>query len=377
MSGVGTRANVARSVLAWRGSVRPVTRAVVNFPVTGEPLHTRCISIDLYQAEEDAARFAGRVIDQRKSGFIVMAGDFQSAGIIHNMELDGEFSASSRVLERVKGRQPAVAYEPTRETGGECCRDPIQRIEALAGERFDERFAKALMHAYGGPLGCSHLLTLFRAVAALVPRALDREAAAGFGPARRDVGEQFFTRSLFVDGFRKRDGAIQVSIRIADVHTGPYRDLKAPMDRLNRYDELRIVADVDVAAFSISGLVAGERSRSPATWETADWVDRSADVASFKGQSLGSGMAAASFERLGGREDCQLLLEAMLHFAPGFIQVIAGLGGDRPAGAGGGFGGMAGANHFGGQANACYMWRTESPLMQIRTRSLADGVPDP
>src|SRR2546428_13380013 len=56
--------------------------------------------------------------------------------------------------------QRSVAFEPSGVTAGESCRDPIDRIAALAGTRLDDGWARRLADAIRGPRGCPHPPTL-------------------------------------------------------------------------------------------------------------------------------------------------------------------------------------------------------------------------
>ena len=352
----------------------------MQFSVSGDPYHTRCLSVGVYQCGRDRVRFQGDIIDLRKAGFIPMMGDFQSAGIIHKMELSGEVAIGSRVLERISGAQPNVAFEPSAASRGECCRDPIDRIQALVGERLDADFARALSREMGGPLACSHILTLFQLIGSTLPHALDVERDAGFGPDRREDGERIFYRSLFVEGFGT-DAGLQLTSSLSDVHTVPVREVGQPMERLACHEEVRVLADVVLGSMSLSGIIAGERRRTIQDYADSRWTDRTADVGALEGASLMSGFAAQLFKRFGGRKGDRLLLDALLNLAPGLIQVLAALtdrserstaNTDAENGKVPGVGTMVIAG-MGGREGSCYMWRTESPLLQIRENSTAKG----
>jgi hypothetical protein len=81
--------------------------------------------------------------------------------------------------------QPAVAFEPSALTQGESCRDPIGRIQALVGATLDPGFARRWIAEVGGPLGCSHILTLGQLFASTVAWALSRDHDRAPGPRRR------------------------------------------------------------------------------------------------------------------------------------------------------------------------------------------------
>jgi len=126
----------------------------------GHPLHTRALSVVLAARADGKLDVHGAVLDLRKRGFVPVAGDLQGAGVIHDMRLAGTIDPASARLETLAAEQRSVAFEPSAVTGGESCRDPIDRIAALAGTRLDDGWARRLGDAIGGPRGCSHLLTL-------------------------------------------------------------------------------------------------------------------------------------------------------------------------------------------------------------------------
>jgi hypothetical protein len=130
----------------------------------------------------------GDVIDLRKNGCVPSVDDVQPAGIIHMMKIELDLEPDSLRMDRVAVDQPFVAVEASKATKGECCRDPAPRLVALAGETLDPGFTRRLAGAFGGPLGCSHLLTLFQLMASTVPRAIaferDRAAREGRRPRR-------------------------------------------------------------------------------------------------------------------------------------------------------------------------------------------------
>ncbi|HJQ84315.1 MAG TPA: DUF2889 domain-containing protein, partial [Candidatus Binatia bacterium] len=132
----------------------------MRLDATGHPVHTRGLGVALTARADGKLDVHGRVLDLRKRGVVPVAGDLQRAGVIHDMRLAGRIDPATRLLEAVGAEQPSVAFEPTAATGGESCRDPIDRIAALAGTRVDAGWARRLADQIGGPRGCSHLLTL-------------------------------------------------------------------------------------------------------------------------------------------------------------------------------------------------------------------------
>ena len=110
--------------------------------VRGHPLHSRLLSVTLAQRADGRLDVFGEILDLRKCGFVPVAGDLQASGIVHQMQLRGVVEPASARLEALSAAQPAVAFEPSALTQGECCRDPIDRIQALVGSPLDRGFAK-------------------------------------------------------------------------------------------------------------------------------------------------------------------------------------------------------------------------------------------
>src|SRR3989442_6485880 len=121
----------------------------------GHPLHTRALSVVLTARADRKLDVHGTVLDLRKRGFVPVAGDLQGAGIIHDMRLAGMIDPGSATLETLAAEQRSVAFEPSAVTAGESCRDPIDRITALAGTRLDDGWARRPAEAIRGPRRCS------------------------------------------------------------------------------------------------------------------------------------------------------------------------------------------------------------------------------
>ena len=108
------------------------------------------------------------------SGFVPMTHDIQPAGIIHHMTSEMVVDPGTLRIDELVTSQPHIAVEASARTDGECCRDPVPLLQALEGEIIDDAFTKKLSGTFGGPLGCSHLLTLFFTMAAAIPRPSSR-----------------------------------------------------------------------------------------------------------------------------------------------------------------------------------------------------------
>ena len=345
----------------------------MQIPITGHPLHTRSLTLVVTTLPDGRWSARGDVVDLRKCGFVPMAQGIQPAGIIHLMTLEVGLDPESRRLESVEVAQPFVAVEPSEETGGECCRDPVHRLQELVGERFDGSFSKRLAGVFGGPLGCSHLLTLFQLMASALPRALDLEEALR---EPRPAGDRFFRRSAFVEGFEAADGSIEYAIQLHDFQ-GRSGSVQRPVERLGRHDEVRVFAHVETPSLIVRELRAAHRTRTPATLATARFAELEERLESLVGEPVVPGMARRVFAALGDEPVEALVRDALLQLAPGHIQVMAAIAerwfakapsGAKPRGEDG-----PAVAALGGLPDSCYMWRSEGVLQRARLGGSREG----
>lgn len=349
--------------------------------ITGVPLHTRSLTIVAALREDQRWDVRGDVIDLRKCGFVPMTQDIQPSGIIHHMTIKQVVDPESLRIDSLETEQPHVAIEASERTGGECCRDPAPRLLALQGEVMDETFARKLSREFGGALGCSHLLTLFFGMAAALPRAIahEQEVTRRHREERR-AGERLFWRSVFLDGYEVESGAIELSVQLADVHSRPHQMVETPLERLDRQEEVRLVARVEPPAHDVKRLRAAERLRELPSLADAEWHDRSGELEPLVGRAIVPGLSSRVRALFDARDDRALVRDALLQVAPGHIQVLAaitdrwfvGASADptaRMPGRGDAKGPPVGA--IGGMVNSCYMWREGSPLLAERARAVA------
>lgn len=319
---------------------------------TGAPAHTRLLSVRLEAAPPGRARVHGQVLDLRKRGLVPMSGDIQTAGVIHDMRLEALLSTDPPHLESIRAEQPTVAFEPRPGTAGECCRDPVQRIEALADSPLDALYPKRLSGAIGGPRGCSHVLTLAQLLGSTAATALDLEARVGAASTRRE-GERFFERNLSIDGLETPDQALALVLQLADVHFAPSEVDVPAFDRLGAQREVRVVAEVDLGRMTLRTIDLAERTSGAGDLVSAPWIDRSPEVAALLGRPVMGGMAPALFGVFGEIPEDRPLLDTLLNVAPALIQCIPAVAGrwqtrddDAPS-----------MFASGGMADSCYMWR--------------------
>ena len=353
----------------------------MQLAIAGHPVHTRSLTVVTTLLDDGRWRARGDVIDLRKSSFVPMLGDLQTAGIVHQMSIDVIVDPATRRLESIEVDQPFVAIEPSEESGGECCRDPAERLFVLTGETLDSGFSKRLSAVFGGPRGCSHLLTLFHLMASALPRALDLEAGllAECGVERRP-GEHPFRRSLFLDGFEIDDEFVGVALQLADFVTRPGPAVEGPLQRLALQSDARVRAVVARETLTLRELQVAERERSADSLGSATWRSRDEELEGLVGHSVVGGLADQLFGLLGDAPENRVLLDCMLQLAPGYIQIMATLmeswfsqrepsstdtGSDPPSIA-----------SVGGTPDSCYMWRVGGPLASLRGGEFSDPDAD-
>ncbi len=337
----------------------------------GLPVHTRSLGVEAFATDAGAMRLTGAILDQRKVGFVPTGGDLQTAGLIHHMTLDLDVDPASLRITRLASAQPTVAFEPSAASGGDCCRDPAPRLQALVGEPLDRGFPRRLAGVFGGPLGCSHLLTLAQLVGASGPTFL---ADARLG--ERDAGERIAKRSLFLDGFERDDGGLDVQIQLTAFQLRPHRDVEHPLDRLAAQHEVQVYAVLDAALSTLARIDARERRRDPTRLD-APWQRRTADVAPLQGGPALGGLAPRVLRLFGDRDADGPLRDALLNLAPGVIQclaafshrLLAGFAGRRPAAT------LPRELSVGGYPDSCYMWRNEGPMAAARARAAQPDDP--
>lgn len=342
----------------------------------GNPSHTRTLSVGIFH--EDAAHVVARgvILDLRKQGLVPMAGDLQTAGLIHHMTVEARVARAGATLVHVSAEQPTVAFEPSEGTGGECCRDPVRRIEALAGSALDADFAKRLGAAIGGPRGCSHVLTLAQLLGSAARTALEADAAL-FGPSpERRPGQRVFQRSLSIDGLEDAEHGLSLSLQLADVHFSLLPHATDAVERLAQRLEIRAHADIDLDAMALRNVDAAERQTDPQSFDDVPWVAR--DVSYLNGQPALGGLARTLFAKLEDTPADRPLLDALLNLSPAIIQCIPALTNQwrrwrEQAKERGGSDGRPSMMAGGGMTDSCFMWRAEG-YMSGRIGEVMRGV---
>ncbi len=349
----------------------------MEIEIRGAPAHTRTLDVVLSQADPGRLAAHGIILDLRKRGLVPMAGDLQASGVIHHMRVDATLEVNGPTLETIRAEQQNVAFEPSAGTGGECCRDPVERIEALAGARLDASFAKRLGRAIGGPRGCSHVLTLTQLMGSCASAAVDLDRARHGPSPDRAEGERVFDRSLSVDGVESPEGDLCLALQLADLHFAPAPPGADALERLAGRREVRVDATVDLSTMTVARIRAAERETGAQTLDSAPWEPL--DVAFLEGRSALVGMARSLFEELGGAPERRPLLDTLLNLAPGVIQCMPALTRYwqrwRDAQASGSAPDTSASSPMtGGMVDSCYMWRRDGALGRRMTKDLPKHV---
>src|SRR5436309_3006140 len=365
------RSSWAVSIARWGGRCQArlapgrrggETRVRMRLDARGHPLHTRALSVVLTARADGKLDVHGTVLDLRKRGFVPVAGDLQGAGVIHDMRLAGTIDPASATLAGLTAEQRSVAFEPSAVTGGESCRDPIDRIAALAGTRLDDGWARRLGDAIGGPRGRSPPPTLRHLLGSSAAWALERGTALHGARPARPAGQRVFQAPVLIDGHEREAARVQLSAQTSDLHFAPAGAVARPMDRFAEQLEVRLVAEVEFPTLTVGRLEAAERRRGAADLERAAWRDRSGAIAWLIGRRLGAGVTAELLTRLGAVPDDRPLLDTLLMLAPALVQCAAAMSHAWPLA----FRTDPSVVAMGGLTDSCYMWRQGGGLDRAR-----------
>jgi hypothetical protein len=343
--------------------------------VSGDPLagarslHTRTFDLDV-RAALDAPELwqaRGELLDLRKGGVIPIAADLQTAGLLHQMRVSARFDPRSRVLLAFEAEQPTVAFEASALSEGECCRDPVGRLGALAGgvlEASIELNAQSdweadLLDAIGGPRGCSHVLALARLVGwTLCWLADDADATReSWRP-----GERVFQRALSYDGSQHGDEELRVELQLTDVCCAPAPPITRPLLRLARQCEVRGHALVGRSDLVLRDLRMAQRERGPTAREVDGWTDITPP--GLVGHEVVRGMRRRVLESFSSKAPGAPPEAALLDLTPAVFQFCASDIDRWPTGSVDDASVVVSA----GPPDSCFIWRSDGALTRARER---------
>ncbi len=333
-------------------------------PLAGRrPIHTRTLDVELRAAAGTGRILAcGELLDVRKGGFVPIAADVQTAGLLHRMRVHALVDTRTWTLREISAEQPVVAFEASRLSEGESCRDPVARLQALVGTELGAAHDGSVLDAIGGPRGCSHVLATARLL-------LSSLAWLAGGPALSAQtgwreGERIFHRSLSYDGAEDGDDGLAVTLQLTDLHLAPRAEVVRPMERLAHQSEVRGRVRIGRRDLALRQLELAQRERGPEELESAGWRDAAAGLAGLAGASVARGMRRRILEALPDPAPGAPLAAALLDLTPAVLQCMASDCDHWPV--------VAAADPSlvisGGPPDSCWMWRREGALGRARAR---------
>ncbi|AMN46211.1 hypothetical protein ACG33_03635 [Steroidobacter denitrificans] len=353
-------------------SVTPI--CLDPFETGGYPIHCRTLIVEVFQdesvqGESGRVRALATILDLRKQGWLPTGGELQTAGIIHHMLLDVLVDTVSGRIERFEPGQQVVAFEASERTAGDSCRDPIHLLRGMVGETLATGNTRRLREIFGGPLGCSHLLTLAQLVVSFLPEVIERERREATARQHcRERGERIAKRIIVIDGFEYGDGNQEAAIQLTDVHTLPFAAMTGPLDRFGAQHEVRAIIRVDAAAMTISAFDAAERMRTRTDLGTAGWQNRHEELSWLDGHPVMQGLAPALLHRYAADTSREPLLAALINVAPSLVQSLSARVTrmiELEARRGGRLSLEKGAG-IGGFPDSCYIWRSGGCMTKMR-----------
>ena len=288
----------------------------MRLDLDGEPVHVRAESVLVTRRPDGLLDARGSLLDLRTRGFLPVGGSMQGMGIIHHMELGWIVDPAGGVVRAWAPAQPTVAFEATPETAGESCRDPIDRLASMTDVPLGAGLADRLRERIGGPLGCSHLITVALFMDAAVRAGLARH------PLPNDAGP-LWRRDLVFDAHEPADGRVTVAMRQSDLDWNDRgADALAP-DRFALHHELVARVDVDLWPGTMLRIGGAERRRTATDFAGVTWQDRDALLAPLAGTGLARGAAGEIMRRLGDDPDVAPWRDALVMLPPALVQCRA------------------------------------------------------
>lgn len=331
----------------------------MRLDLDGEPVHVRAQSVVAALAPDGTLDVRGSLIDLRTRGFLPVGGSMQGMGIIHHMELAWRVDPQAGTVQAWRPAQPTVAFEASPETAGESCRDPLARLAGLGETPLGAPLGTALREAIGGPLGCSHLVTLGLFMDAALRAGLGRRPPGTAGAAPRPL----WRRDVVFDAHEEAAGRVAVAVRLADLdwNDAPH-DALAP-ERFARLHELGATVRADLWPGTLVAIDGAERTRTAERFAAVPWTGCTEVLAPLAGIGLARGAAAAIAAGLGDGAAVRPWRDALAMLPPALVQCRAAHPDAWHEKV------RATPRHPGLTAlpDSCFMWRRGGALERIRT----------
>ncbi len=118
-----------------------------------ELIHTRTISVNCYETDEERLVVEGRLTDERHFPYVLHAlNEKRDAGLMHHMTLVMELTIPQLQILSIAAEMPVI---PDAE-----CRDVKAAVQKLAGRQIQPGFTNEVKMVFGKASGCIHLTNL-------------------------------------------------------------------------------------------------------------------------------------------------------------------------------------------------------------------------
>jgi len=198
------------------------------------PLHHRVYDIRSFRVGDDHLRIRGQVVDTKPAGMYV-SGDPEPLDI-HDMVVDFLLSWPSLVIEEV-----SVVFETHPHSA---CPGISSAYQQLVGTSISRGFSRKVTETFGGPLGCTHVGALLKAMAPVAVQSmysmrLAEPGQAGQGFPDRSPDEEERAMSFVRNSCHVWDEGGE---HVAGIKAGEPREapvwIEERLAKLGRLDEL-------------------------------------------------------------------------------------------------------------------------------------------
>ena len=118
-----------------------------------ELIHTRTISVNCYETDEERLVVEGKLTDERHFPYVLHAlNQRRDAGLMHHITLTMELTIPQLKILSIKAEMPVIP-----DAG---CRDVKAAVQKLAGRRIQPGFTNEVKKRFGKASGCIHLTNL-------------------------------------------------------------------------------------------------------------------------------------------------------------------------------------------------------------------------
>ena len=118
-----------------------------------ELIHTRTISVNCYETDEERLVVEGQLIDERHFPYVLHAlNQNRDAGLMHHMTLTMELTIPQLNILSIETEMPVIP-----DVG---CSDVKAVVQKLAGRRIQPGFTNEVKKIFGKASGCIHLTNL-------------------------------------------------------------------------------------------------------------------------------------------------------------------------------------------------------------------------